>query len=316
MVAESRKRILSAAELSDRLTRTFRGTSFIDVESANRVVVNRVGEVVASEVSPFQRIDIFRTPHFGLVLALDGITQVAELDEHFYHELLVHPACLLIPRRGSALILGGGDGCTARELLKYSEFTSIEMVEIDRTVIDLCRVYLSEINCGALEDPRLKIIVADGEAYLKAHPEKQYDLIFADLTEPYDLSGLSGELSRHIFSRPFYEMLKRHMDPGAILVIQTGAVTHLPDVDRHHRAIIEGLRDSFKMVSTAYKYIHSFDAIWSITLASDQQYGVTELQPDAALRELSISDLRYYDGISHQAVFHPTPEVRDLFRDR
>ena len=111
-------------------------------------------------------------------------------------------------------------------------------------------------------------------------------------------------------------MLKRHMYPGAILVIQTGAVTHLPDVDRHHRAIIEGLSDSFKMVSTAYKYIHSFDAIWSITLASDQQYDVHELQPDADLRELGISDLRYYDGISHQAVFHPTPEVRDLFRDR
>jgi spermidine synthase len=316
MVGESRNRLLSPAELADGLTGTFQGTTFLDVESENRVVVNRVDRILASEESPFQRIDIFRTPHFGLILALDGITQAAELDEHFYHELLIHPACLTIPRRGSALIMGGGDGCAARELLKYSEFATLEMVEIDQAVIELCRTHFKEINRGALEDPRLEIIVGDGETYLRDHPDKRYDLIVADLTEPYDLADIAGELSRHIFSRDFYDMLKGHMNPGAILVIQTGAVTHIPDVDRYHREIIEGLKAEFHTIRTAYKYIHSFDAIWSITLASDRAFDIHDIQPDALLADLGVSDLRWYDGISHKAAFQPTPEVRDLFRDR
>jgi spermidine synthase len=118
------KRLLSRDELAsffrEGLSKDAKAF-FVDVETANRVITLAVESIVVSRKSPFQQIDIFRTPHFGLMLTLDGIVQVAESDEHLYHELLIHPGCTLLPIVRSALVLGGGDGCAARELLKYQE---------------------------------------------------------------------------------------------------------------------------------------------------------------------------------------------------
>jgi len=112
------KRILTGNELMAALAENANEMLFLDVESLDRMVVHRVNRVLATTKSRFQLIDLFHAPHLGFTLALDGIIQVAQSDEHIYHELLVHPACLLLPRVRSAIILGGGDGCAARELLK------------------------------------------------------------------------------------------------------------------------------------------------------------------------------------------------------
>ncbi|MEJ2719347.1 MAG: hypothetical protein P8182_19825, partial [Deltaproteobacteria bacterium] len=250
MPTTPQQRLFKTDELAGSLAKLFGHTVFLDMESADRVVINRVDAVAASVTSPYQQIDIFRTPHFGLVLTLDGIIQVAESDEHIYHELLIHPACLLHRKVRSALVLGGGDGCACRELLKYRDLEILDLVEIDRAVVDLCGIHFREINQGAFDDPRLDLIVQEAETYLREHPEKRYDLVVADLTEPYDTAGEAGELSRHIFSRGFYDFLKRHLNPRGILVLQTGGITYIPEIDRHHRRIVEGIHGSFRMVGT------------------------------------------------------------------
>ena len=99
---------------------------------------------------------------------------------------------------------------------------------------------------------------------------------------------------------------EQHMCLSELRKGQDATVTHIPEVDRHHRGILKGLRDSFRMVSTAYKYIHSFDAVWSITLASDHPYDIRAMEPDVELHDLGISDLRYYTGRSHRAAFLST----------
>jgi len=311
----SPKRLLAPGELSELLGGLFSEAVYVDAESADRLVINRVDCVHASTTTGFQRVDIFRSPHFGLVLALDGIVQVAESDEQIYHELLIHPACLMIPTIRSALVLGGGDGCAARELLKYKELEIIEVVEIDRKVVELCRKHFDHINAGALDDPRVRVNVAEGESYLREHPEKRYDLIVADLTEPYDIAGRAGELSRHIFSPAFYNFLRDRMSPFGILVLQTGGIAYIPEVDRHHKTIIQGLRSSFQAVHTAYEYIHSFDQLWTITLASDHPYDVPDFDPDPILENKGVSRLKHYDTVSHQRAFRTPKHLRDLFRE-
>ena len=313
MPRNPQQRLLTPDELAGSLARLFEHEVFLDMESTDRLVINRVDARVASVTSPYQQIDIFRTPHFGLVLTLDGIVQAAESDEQIYHELLIHPACLLHREVRSALVLGGGDGCASRELLKYRDLEALDLVEIDQAVVDLCGIHFREINRGAFDDPRLTVIVQEAETYLRDHPEKQYDLVVADLTEPYDTAGKAGELSRHIFSRSFYDFLKRHLKPRGILVLQTGGITYLPEIDRHHRLIVEGIRKSFRVVGTAYEYIHSFDQIWSITIASDYPYDLEGFVPDPVMEEKGLSSLRYYDRISHTRAFQTPRHLRDSF---
>ncbi|MCA1962218.1 MAG: hypothetical protein LDL33_15665 [Desulfomonile sp.] len=316
MFRVSQQRLLPTATLSEGLPEYFGASVFVDVESADRVVLNKVSSVLVSTTTPFQEVGIFRTPNLGLVLTLDGIIQLAELDEHIYHELLVHPAALTLSEMKSVLILGGGDGCATRELLKYRELERLEVVEIDRQVVDLCREHLNSINLGALDDPRVTLIVQEGESYLNEHPEKRYDLVLADLTEPYDTAGSSGDLSKNIFSTRFYARLKRHMTPGGILAAQSGGVTCTPKVDIFHRSIVDGLRECFASVHTAYEYLRSYDQVWTITLASDHYYDIPGLDPDPLLESRGIADLRHYDTISHRRAFSPPRHLRQSIAGR
>ena len=310
MFRVSQQRLLSTATLSERLPGYFGPSVFVDVESTDRLVVNRVTSVLASIKTPFQEVCIFRTPNYGLVLTLDGIIQLAELDEHIYHELLVHPAAVALPEMKSALIMGGGDGCAARELLKYRELETLEIVEIDRQVVDLCREHLGTINRGALDDPRVTLVVHEAESYLNEHPSKRYDLVLADLTEPYDTAGSAGDLSKNIFSTRFYGRLKKHMNRGAILAVQSGGVTYATKVDKFHRSIVERLAVCFASVHTAYEYVHSYDQVWTLTLASDHPYDLPLLDPDPILETRGIADLKHYDTLSHRRAFSPPKHLR------
>jgi len=314
MPGSPHKRVFRGNELMAACGKIFDGMIFLDVESRDRMVVHRVDRGLVSPRTPFQEIDIFHAPHLGLTLALDGIIQVAQSDEHIYHELLVHPGCLLLSTVRSAIILGGGDGCAARELLKYHELESLELVEIDQAVVAACRTYFKEVNRGALDDPRVTIIVEEAQAYLKDHPQKRYDLIVLDLTDPYDSSGRPGELARPIFFDSDYDELKGHMNSDAILVAQTGGLIPNPAVDASHKALIDGLRKSFAVAETAYEYVRSFDQIWSITLASDHPYDVHGLDSDFMLLKKGISGLRHYDGISHRKAFKGPRRIRNLMR--
>jgi spermidine synthase len=273
------------------------------VESTDRVIVTRVNDLKYSRKSQFQQIDIFDTPSFGLCLALDGLIQISQADEALYHEFFIHPACVLNPDATSAVILGGGDGCAAREILKYRNMSTIEMVEIDPLVIDACREHFKSVNAGAMDNPRLKIIVDDAVKYLKEDQSRKFDLIFADLTEPYDLSGVAGDLSRDFFSASFYDNVKARMSPEGILTVQTGGIANIPELDTFHYSIIDGLCQSFKTVYTAYIHVHSFVQCWSITLASDYPYKIDELDPVPVMERLGITGLKYYNRVSHQKAF-------------
>jgi len=147
--------------------------------------------------SPHQAVEVHDSVSFGKLFRLDGHFMTSERDELFYHENLVHPAALAHPKPERALIIGGGDGGSAEELLKYPTMRAITLVEIDLAVVDISRKYLQNVHKGSLDDPRVDVRIEDGFAFIRNGVE-QYDLIVLDLTDP-------GGPSTALYTPDFYQ---------------------------------------------------------------------------------------------------------------
>lgn len=191
------------------LTIPIRGTKFsMNVE---------VRAHLFSRQTEFQRIDIVDTLCFGRMLLLDNHIQLAELDERAYHEALVQIPMLSLNQPRRALVVGGGDGGVVREILRHDSIKHVDMVEIDRGVIDACTDFLPFLNAGAFDDPRLKIHVADAFEFVKGGLER-YDLIVMDSTDVYEEEN--GGLSEQLWTQPFYKAIYSLLTPDGIVVTQ------------------------------------------------------------------------------------------------
>jgi spermidine synthase len=169
---------------------------------------------VARQKSAFQDIEIFDTKSFGRVLALDGIIQTTESDEHAYHEMLVHVPILAHGNVRRVMVVGGGDGGVLREILRHSGVEHAREVEIDADVVNLCREHMPGLSDGAYEDPRTELIIGDGLKII-AEMDETYDVIIVDSTDPVSV----GEV---LFTQKFYDDCRAHLTPGGILTTQSG----------------------------------------------------------------------------------------------
>ena len=174
------------------------------------------GEALVDERSGFQHIQIFDTPTHGRVLALDSIVQLTERDECAYSEMLAHVPLFGHGAVRDVMIVGGGDGAIAEELLKHSDLAGVDLVDIDGRVIELCRHYLPRVNATAFADPRLRVHVEDAVAFLERLDGARYDVIIADRPDPVGPA-------RALFAERFYRLVAGALRPGGVAVFQTGA---------------------------------------------------------------------------------------------
>ena len=171
----------------------------------------RVERQVYSAKSRFQQIDVYDTPAFGRVLVLDGCLMLTEKDEFIYHEMIVHPAMAVKPDIKSVLVIGGGDGGCIRELAKYDSIEKIDLCEIDREVIKVCREFLPQ-TALRMDDIRAELHIADGLKFVRRQKEA-YDLIIVDSTDPFG----PGE---GLFTREFYGNCLSALTADGILINQ------------------------------------------------------------------------------------------------
>ncbi|MFC2156915.1 polyamine aminopropyltransferase [Acidobacteriota bacterium] len=196
----------------------------------------QISRLLLREVSRFQRIEVFENPFFGKVLVLDGLIQTTERDEFFYHEMLVHPALNSHPSPKDVLIIGGGDGGTLREVLRYP-VEQATLVEIDSKVIDVCREAFPWLN-PALEDERSRLVIDDGTKFVQETADK-FDVILVDSSEPI---GPSTPLH----SEEFYLNLKEKLNTDGIVAGQIGSpLFHMEAIKREYGF----LRKIFKYVA-------------------------------------------------------------------
>ncbi|RVT85473.1 polyamine aminopropyltransferase [Rhodobacteraceae bacterium CCMM004] len=173
----------------------------------------REARVLYDSQTDHQRLRVFENPTFGRVMTLDDVVQVTEADNFVYHEMLTHVPLFAHGHARRVLIVGGGDGGMAREALRHP-VDEVTMVEIDAGVVEFSKTYLPGISAGAFDDPRLKLVIADGADFM-AETNGGFDVIVIDSTDPVG----PGEV---LFTDHFYGHAKAALAPGGILVTQNG----------------------------------------------------------------------------------------------
>lgn len=184
-----------------------------------------VNSTVFDAQTEFQRVTILDTEVYGKALLLDGHIQLTDFDEKAYHEALVQIPALNLPSFMKALVIGGGDGGVIRELCRHASVTQIDMVEIDKGVVDACREHMPSLSNGAFDDPRVRLHLTDAFAWVKSASD-QYDLIVVDSTDTYE--DEEGEISEMLWTSAFYTDLLRLLSPDGFVVTQADNHVYCP----------------------------------------------------------------------------------------
>lgn len=266
-----------------------------------------VKKILYQGKSQYQNIEIAELEYIGKALILDGKIQSSLLDEHVYHEALVHPAMILHGKPERVLILGGGEGATAREVLRFRTVREVVMVDIDREVIEVAKKYLPEWHRGAFDDPRLKLVIEDGFKYVKDNIGKEtFDVIIADLADP-----LEAGPAYKLYTKEFYEMVKKLLNTGGVFVTQATSLSYKVRV---HAVIRNTIASVFKYTASYSVFIKSFDDEWSFVIASDSKdpRSLTRESVDKLVSELVEGENRFYDGESHVRMFHLPKYARSI----
>ncbi len=252
-----------------------------------------VREHLVHRETEFQTVDVLDTDAFGRVLLLDNHIQLTELDEHAYHEALVQIPLLSLHKPGSALVIGGGDGGVLRELAKHSSIEHVDMVEIDRGVIDVSREWLPGVSDGAFDDSRMHVHIEDAFKFVK-QADRSYDLIVADSTDTYE--GEDGALSEMLFTDEFYQDCRARLSENGILVTQADNLLFCP-------YSLESIQQLFARVfakTGSYQaVIPSFGGFSGYCWASNG----AELVPEFPAERANGVDLRYLNEATWKYAF-------------
>lgn len=216
----------------------------------------RVKSHLYTKESKYQKIDVFDTEFFGRVMTLDGCFMITERDEFMYQEMLVHPAMVSHPDPKSVLIIGGGDGGVAREVLRYP-VENVDLVEIDEEVIATAKEYLPAL-ASSFDDSRLNVHCMD--AFEFVDQDRSYDVILVDSTDPI---GFAASL----FSDVFYMKAKKLLNINGILTTQSGSPFMNPGyIQKAYRGLIK----HFRTVKPYLSFVPSYPSgMWSYILASN-----------------------------------------------
>jgi len=208
--------------------------------------------------SKYQEIAILDTLEFGKMLVLDGLVQTTERDEFIYHEIISHPAMLIHKNPQRVLVIGGGDGGTIREVLKYSFLEEAHLCEIDEQVIFVAERYFPTISSG-FKDPRVKIFIQDGNEFLE-EKKNYYDIIIMDNSDPVGASEV-------LFKAEFYQKVKEALREDGIMVAQTESPILQKD---YFKNAVKEISKVFKNVGVYLAFIPTYPSgMWSFTIASD-----------------------------------------------
>jgi len=253
--------------------------------------------------SAFQDVEVHDSKPFGKLFRLDGHFMTSEKDEFFYHENLVHMAALSHPRPQRALVVGGGDGGSAEELLKHPSIERVTLAEIDASVVDISRKHLANVHRGSLDDPRVDLRIEDGFAYVR-NARERFDLIVLDLTDP-------GGPSTPLYTVDFYRTCAARLAEGGALTLHIASPIAHPD---RIRTGLAALREAFPIVQPYLASIPLYGGLWMMACCSTTldpaAYLASEI--DRRIAEREIRDLQYYNGAMHSAALALPNFVRAL----
>jgi len=250
----------------------------------------KVESTLFSGQSEFQNIDIVQTTGHGKMLLNDGVVMISERDEFAYHEMITHVPLLTHPDPRRVLIIGGGDGGTAREVLKHKGVQRVVMVEIDKMVVDACREYMPSVS-GSLEDPRLTLLFEDGVRYVKESDET-FDVAIIDSTDPV---GPAAPL----FDTAFYARTAARLSERGVMITQSESPFYDPEIQR---SMFANQRPHFRKL---HMYLFSTltypGGLWSFGFATKGPCPLRDFNNERFAA--AGIETRYYNPQLHRAAF-------------
>ncbi len=265
-----------------------------------------IDKVLAEEKSEYQHVMLVEFKRFGKGLIIDGKIQSTIYDEHIYHELLVHPLLLSLEKEPKdVLILGGGEGATLREVLRYKSVERAVMVDIDEKVIDFAKKYLEEWHKGAFEDKRTQLVIGDGYKFVKETNQK-FDAVILDLTDP-----IKDSTSYMLYTKEFYESLKRILKDGGGIATQATSPSFSVEV---YVTIYNTIKEVFRIASASYTYMASFDGLWGFVYGGVNPSSLSPAEIDKRIKERINDKLPFYDGYSHEVSFKLPKNILEEFK--
>jgi spermidine synthase len=253
-----------------------------------------VSRILYSGKSRFQEITVFENPFFGRVLVLDGVVQITERDEFFYHEMLVHVVMNSHPDPKRVIVIGGGDGGTVREVLKHKSVEKVYFIEIDEEVIDVSKKFFPSVASG-MKDKRVEIKCMDGAEFVKGRKE-DVDLVIVDST---DIVGFAKSL----FTKKFFRSIRNCLTCNGMFV-------SLSESLHFHKEIVvevqQTMRSVFPVVDLYTAPIATYAGNWWTF-----SVGSMGLDPREIRRRARINT-KYYSAEIHRCAFLPESMYRKL----
>lgn len=250
-------------------------------------------KTIYHEKNDIQDLILFDNPILGRVLMLDGVTQVTEKDEFIYHEMMSHVPLFYHDNPENILIIGGGDGGIAREVLRHKRVKSVTMIEIDADVVNFAKKFMPKISNGAFDNPKLTLKIADGVDFVQTTSQK-FDIIIVDSTDPQGPGSV-------LFTKEFYADCHKILNNKGILVTQNG----VPFMQS----------DELKQSVTYFRQIFQYGLCYRATIptyafgemamgfASDTDYSTTDISIIHSRFEAEKFECNYYTPALHKAAF-------------
>lgn len=255
-----------------------------------------VEKILHKSQSEFQEIMVIENPHFGKMLILDGVVQITERDELFYHEMLVHIAMHAHPNPKTVIVIGGGDGGTVREVLRHDSVEKVYFIEIDEDVINVSKKFFPSVACG-VDDKRVEIKCMDGAEFVKGRDE-DIDVVIVDST---DIIGFAKSL----FTVEFFKSVKDSLTDEGMFVTLSESL-------HFHKDIVIDVQEAMKLIFPIVDLytapIATYAGNWWTFSAASKKHDMRKMR-----REFKI-DTRYYSDEIHNQAFLPPKMYEKLMQ--
>lgn len=257
-----------------------------------------ISKILFSGQSDFQKVDVIETRSYGRMLVIDDCVMITDKDEFVYHEMISHIPMGFHPAPEKIVIIGGGDGGTVREFLRYPGVEEIVLCEIDKMVVDASKEFFPEVAKG-LGDPRVKVRIGDGIAYM-AELNSEVDIVVIDSTDPIG----PGE---GLFTGSFYKSVANALKPGGLMVAQS-------ESPWYEKAILARIQNNIKQgFSCVRPYIGTVPTyptgLWSWTVASNSDLSLEKF--DINRFESISKNFKYLTSEGIKAAFTLPPFFAD-----
>ncbi len=278
---------------------------FTDRDEFIALSLRHTGDRLYRVRSPYQLVEVYQTYAYGKMLACDGMVMTTEGDEYVYHEMIAHVPLLLKPDAERVLIIGGGDGGAAREVLRHSQVKEVVLVEIDEKVIEAARLYFPDL-AQSFDHPKLNLIIGDGIEYVSKAAKGSFDVVIVDSTDP--VGPAEG-----LFTDAFYRDVHRILSPTGVMVTQS-------ESPRFNVGVFQKLFDTYRRIfgpENAHCYLISVptypSGTWSLSF--NTKSGIHPLHDLDEARAAAFTEahgLKYYSPAIHKAAFTLPRYVQEL----